>query len=207
MGITRAVLLALAFLLAFPAPAQQTHTQTQTLYRLVDKSGRVTYVDKVPKNFEGEVRRMDIETDSPPSRSPRSAAPASPAAVPGDTAPAADMATRRRKLRERLQAVLDVAHEKLAAAKKALADGSEPGEDEYQTIQQRSDASGAKEGDKGPRPNCTRQSGNDGKPIWMCSTIVPGEAFYARQKSLEDKVREAEAEVAAAERAYRRNVD
>ena len=38
-------------------------------------------------------------------------------------------------------------------------------------------------------------------------TVVPSEAYYERVQKLEDDVRRAEEEVAAAEQAYRRGVD
>jgi hypothetical protein len=175
--------------------------EAQTLYKLVGKDGKVTYVDKVPKGFDGEVTPLTID----PATNAQGPARAQPpqAAEPGKK----DYNTERRVARGKLQAALDKAAERLAAAKKALADGVDPREDEYQTIQQKFDASGAKPDQAGPRPNCRRQVDSNGKAIFVCPTIVPGEAYRDRQKALEDAVREAEAELAAAEQAYRRGTD
>ncbi|HET9576880.1 MAG TPA: hypothetical protein VFP44_03580 [Usitatibacter sp.] len=35
-----------------------------TLYKLIDKSGKVTYVQEPPKNFDGKVIRLDIDTSA-----------------------------------------------------------------------------------------------------------------------------------------------
>lgn len=190
-----AVLFALAGLIAFPAASQ-------ALYKLVGKDGRVTYSDRVPKGFDGEVTR--IESD--PSTNAVGGPAARPAAaeVPAD---GSDINSQRKARRLSLAAALEAARAKLAAAKLALAEGVEPREGEWQTIQQRFDASGTKPGTPGPRPNCMRQTGRDGRDVWICPTRVPGTDFFDRQKSLEEAVRLAEAEVEAAEYAYRRGVD
>ena len=198
--------LAVAAALAFSgfAIAQPTGQQpSQTLYKLVDKAGKVTYVDRIPKGFDGEVTRIEID----PSTNTQSASPAPRAPVAGDSKPRPDMNATRRALRERLQADIDRAHEKLAAAKKALADGVDPKDGEYQTIQQKFDASAAKAGQAGPRPNCRKQTGADGKSVWNCPTIMPGEVYRDRQQALEEAVKLAESELEIAERAYRRGVD
>jgi hypothetical protein len=46
--------LAVALLAALPAIAQ-------TLYKLIDKNGKITYSEVAPKNFDGQVIRMDID--------------------------------------------------------------------------------------------------------------------------------------------------
>jgi uncharacterized protein DUF4124 len=43
--------------LALPATAQ-------TLYKLIDKNGKVTYAEKPPANFDGKVIRMDIDPNA-----------------------------------------------------------------------------------------------------------------------------------------------
>lgn len=48
---------ALAACLALPAAAQ-------TLYKLIDKNGKVTYSETPPKNFDGKVIRMDIDPNA-----------------------------------------------------------------------------------------------------------------------------------------------
>lgn len=187
---------ALASLVAVPAAGQ-------ALYRLVGKDGKVTYSDRVPKGFDGEVTR--IETD--PQTNAIGAAPAGPASGASAQSPGSEINEQRKARRLELAAALESARAKLAAAKLALAEGSEPRDGEWQTIQQRFDASGAKPGTPGPRPTCMRQKGTDGRDVWICPTRVPGSDFFDRQKSLEEAVRLAEAEVEAAEYAYRRGVD
>ena len=53
----RALLVALVALLAAPAFAQ-------VLFKLVDRQGRVLYTDKVPKDFDGTVTRLESEPAS-----------------------------------------------------------------------------------------------------------------------------------------------
>jgi hypothetical protein len=38
-----------------------TGAAAQTLYKLIDKNGKVTYSEKPPKDFDGKVIRMDID--------------------------------------------------------------------------------------------------------------------------------------------------
>jgi len=187
-----ALLFAAACLALAPASAQ-------TLYKLVDPNGKVTYSDRVPKGFVGEVTK--IESD--PYTNAVGGGVAGPAAVkaPPD---GGDINSQRKARRLDLAAALESARAKLAAAKLALAEGGEPLDDEWQTIQQRFDASGTK---SGPRPTCMRQAGRDGREIWICPTRIPGTGFFDRQKSLEEAVRLAEKELEEAENAYRRGVD
>jgi hypothetical protein len=58
-----------------------------------------------------------------------------------------------------------------------------------------------------PRSNCRVVTDTDGKSTLICATMVPNEAYRERQQKLEEAVRRAEEEVAAAEQAYRRGVD
>jgi len=107
-------------------------------------------------------------------------------ATPGLRAPEAaapkpapsDIASKRRALRERLRAALDGALAKLELAKASLAVAG----------------------------NCCPIK-QDGGVVFLCPTLVPNESYYERLGKLEGAVRDAEAEVAAAEEAYRRGVD
>jgi hypothetical protein len=54
----RTASIALSISLALAA----TDAAAAVLYKLTDSSGRVTYVDVVPKDFSGSVQRMDIDT-------------------------------------------------------------------------------------------------------------------------------------------------
>ena len=92
----------------------------QTLYKLIDKNGKVTYVDTPPKNFDGQVIPVEIDTK-------RNSATIS---TPG-------MSQRARELEanaaaaDRAAARLKAAEEKLETARKNLAFAREnPGEGE-----------------------------------------------------------------------------
>lgn len=185
-----------AALLATVASAQST------LYKLVDRAGRVTYVDRVPRGFDGEVTPIAIDPATNAASPVRVVPPPKSEAKDGT-----DLNTVRRETRAKLHLALERAAAKVNAARKALADGVDPLEDEYQTIQQKIDASGASKDAPGPRPNCRRQTGGAGESTWICPTIVPGERYRDRQKALEDALREAQAELAQAESAYRRGTD
>ena len=207
--------LAMVALLATPIAAS-----AQVLYKWTDIEGRTQYGDKPPKNFTGPVTRIEIE---PPAAA---RAPAGPkedieATITEEKTP--DIAAKRRAVREALEAQLESARAKLERAKAALAEAV-PEDSEGQVIQQRADQ-------KNPRPgpnststggmlgtggmhgsaakqNCRTVKSADGKSSTViCPTLVPGEAYYERVGRLEDAVRKAEEEVAAAELAYRRGVD
>ena len=94
----QAICAALALALAATASAQST-----TLYKLVDKNGKVTYVDKPPKDFDGQVTRVDIDSK------------ANTATLPKSSIPASETISSGRASDQRVQA----AREKLDAAKKA----------------------------------------------------------------------------------------
>ena len=44
--------------------AVATLAAAQTLYKLIDKNGKVTYSEEPPKNFDGKVIRMDIDPNA-----------------------------------------------------------------------------------------------------------------------------------------------
>ena len=126
--------------------------------------------------------------------------------------PPADVAQKRRELRDRLEADLARARAKLELAKAHLADDTAPEENERQIVQQRVEkgmpmpGSGAMHG-SAERSNCRVVTDNAGKNTLICGTMIPNEAYRERQQKLEDAVRKAEEELAAAEQAYRRGVD
>lgn len=119
MGFRNALTFAAAaWLAALPAAAQ-------TVYKLIDKDGKVTYSEAPPKNFDGQVIRIDID----PNRNTATLGvdrgqpkEAGPKPGPGADAPSAG---------ERL----DKAREKLEAARKALQDAKDnPGEGDIQWL-------------------------------------------------------------------------
>jgi len=85
-----------AMLAAFPLGAS-----AQTLYKLIDKNGKVTYAEKPPKDFDGKVIRIDVDPN------------ANTATLPKPTGPLVDPA------RGASEAGVKAAQEKLEAAKKA----------------------------------------------------------------------------------------
>jgi hypothetical protein len=188
----------IALFLAAPATAQ-------TMYRWTDALGRVQYSDRMPKDFKGEVTRIEADAQPAPPLPTVKPPPAkveptkAVAEKPGD-----ELNARRRANREKLAADVERARAQLDALRKAR-DGDEgPGVDERQVVQQRF-AKGTQPAI--PRSNCREVAGADGKPQLMCPALVPGEAYYTRMKELEDAVAKAEEELESAERAYRRGVD
>lgn len=174
------------------------------MYRWTDSQGRVQYSDRLPKDFKGEVTRIEADPQPPPVAPVARPAPvkAEPAKVPDK--PGDDRNSRLRAIREKLAAAVEQARARVEAAKKAR-DGDEgPGVDERQVVQQRF-AKGTQPAT--PRSNCRQVAGADGKPQLMCPALVPGEGYYARMKELEEAVAKAEEDLDNAERAYRRGVD
>lgn len=193
----------LAFIALFVALSEGA--SAQTLYKWVDKDGKTHYSDKQPAGFKGEVTR--IEADAQPAQVPK-APPKAPKAEADDDEKVPDLAARRRAERERLAARLAMARARLEEARKALVDGEEPSDGERQFVQQHH-ARNERRPDRTPPPrlNCMSQKASDGRAIWNCPTPIPGEAYFSRQKALEEAVQKAQEEVAEAERAYRRGVD
>ncbi len=195
-----AAVLVAAFALGLPVASAQAPTPppTSTFYKLIAKDGKVTYSDHAPKNFDGQVIRIEPDTESNvvPSRRAPAAAPAK-----GNS----PYATQRAANREALEKALRDAQAKVEAARKAKADGGEPGEDEMQVIQRR--YAPLKAGESPPRSNCRNGTDSAGRPFLLCASQVPGEAFYDRQKKLDAELDKALEELADAERAYRRGVD
>lgn len=193
----RGALLAAAALLLAPA------ADAGVLYTWIDASGRTQYSDRPPKDFTGAVRRIEIEAPpTPVAPAPKAAPSGEPAAkesAPVKAVPASDVAGTRRATRERLQHDLDVARERLAAARKALGEHPEPAPEERQVVQ-RTDVSPT------ARSNC-RIEQRDRKKVTICPVNAPTEAYFDRIGRLEEDVRRAEQDVAAAEQAYRRGVD
>jgi hypothetical protein len=175
------------------------------LYRWTDAEGKVHYGDR-PAKGALNVTRVEIDppitTVPPPATS--APAPKAPSNIEQDKAQPVDLATQRRKTREALEANLNRARARLEVARQALAEGADMQEDELQVVQQ-----GAEKvvPSKTARMNCRQVTGKDGKPATICPAAVPNEKYYERIAKLEEAVRRAEEEVAAAEAAYRRGVD
>lgn len=187
------MLLACGALLAAPASAQ-------VLYKLVDKNGQVTYSDREPKGYDGTVTR--IEPDAAPTYRP----PTKPVEAKAREGAAPGMSETRSKSRAALDAKVREAQAKVDAARKAREDGENPRSDELQTVQHRYPP--LRRGESPPRANCFNAvDPTSGAATLNCPTQVPQESYYERRKKLDDALRDAEAELAAAERAYRRGTD
>jgi colicin import membrane protein len=112
----KAVARALALLppLLFAATLAGAQPSSQTLWKVVDKNGKVTYYDKEPPaGTEGTVTRIEMNLEAN-----RAAAPKAPAK--GDAAKPSASGTRRAAA----EADLAKAEARLDAARKALAEGS-----------------------------------------------------------------------------------
>ena len=187
---------ALAALLAFTLAS---HAEVRTFYRWVDAQGRMQYSDKPPPaSFKGEVKRVDVDTETNTRVADPPRQPLVAPEVLKDVTP--DPSKQRRETRAKLEAAVKNAEKKLADAKAALAQGGEPKDDELNVVQRT--YAKAQLG----KANCRTVTEGDKKKI-ICPALSPNEQYYDRQKSLEDAVRLAEEELAQAELAYRRGVD
>ncbi|HEX3062574.1 MAG TPA: DUF4124 domain-containing protein [Usitatibacter sp.] len=54
------------------AASAAAFAMADTLYKLIDKNGKVTYSEEAPKNFDGKVIRMDIDPNANRAELPRS---------------------------------------------------------------------------------------------------------------------------------------
>ena len=96
----------------------------QTLYKLIDKKGKVTYVDTPPKDFDGQVIPVDID----PKRN--SATINTPGLQPGARA-----VDEKQAAANQAAANVRAAQEKLDAARKSLASARDnPKEDEVERM-------------------------------------------------------------------------
>lgn len=86
----------------------------QTLYKLIDKDGKVTYAEKPPKDFPGKVIRLDIDPNANTATLPKPTAPAARVDPPKDPMAKATPAEN-----------VEAARAKLENARKALANASE----------------------------------------------------------------------------------
>jgi Domain of unknown function (DUF4124) len=114
--------------LAFTALALglSTPLAAQTVYKLIAKDGKVTYGDKPPKEFDGQVIRIDIDPNANRAKLPN---PNEPSALSKPT-PMSMQEARRFDT----ALALARAREALEKAKKDLADGQEPKEGEVDWI-------------------------------------------------------------------------
>lgn len=186
--------LVLLLLISFAASAQ-------TVYRYVDKDGKVVLSDQPPKGIAFEKVEYDRNTNVIESPK-RSQGTRTEAGEVGN-----DRARQRARLRDELRAAVDAARDRLIAAKAALEAGRDPQDDEWQpTVTQP---------DNGGKPNSKGViTGRGGKVVCnvdayrrvVCPAVpVPSEAYRKRIENLEQAVADAEQALREAENKYRRN--
>jgi hypothetical protein len=216
-------------LLAIAAVVAAGLAHAQVLYKWTDAQGKVQYSDQPPKNFDGPVTRIEPDTPATPWFPPAASAatPKAPSATPGHDG-MMELATRKRESREALRANIERAQARVDAARKALDEAkATPDEGERQVIQQRVATSGnfgtaqnvpntdvprsrATAGGMhgmAVRTNCRSATGADGKTATVCPTTVLRPEYFERIEKLEEALRVAEEDLAAAQRLYARNVD
>jgi len=198
---------AFALALALTACLSSAGAVAQTLYKWTDKDGKVQYADKPPTGFKGEVTRIEVDAAPTPYK-PAARPNASAASAEDEKEKAPDAGARRRSERERLHERLAAARAKVEKARADLAAGEDVRDDEKQIIQQHHPRDARRpQNTPPPRGNCMGEITPEGRALWNCPTPVPGEAYFGRQKALEEALQKAEEELAEAERAYRRGVD
>lgn len=80
--------LALPAAIALGIAALALDASAQTLYKLIDKNGKVTYSEKPPKDFDGKVIRLDIDPNANTATLPKPSAAAPSGRAEGSDAPA-----------------------------------------------------------------------------------------------------------------------
>jgi hypothetical protein len=82
-----------------------------TLYKLIDKNGKITYSEEAPKNFDGQVIRLDIDRNANTATLPK------PNPVTETAARKRDAAEKKDQHREDLKTRVDEAKKALQDAK------------------------------------------------------------------------------------------
>jgi hypothetical protein len=158
------LLLAACVSLALPAAAQ-------TLYKLIDKNGKVTYAEKPPANFDGKVIRMDIDPNANTATLPKPGAGGAGESSNKDTETQRRDSTAKKKSLEEER--LERARSKVDDAKQRLQDLIDnPSDDDVQRI------------------------GN----VRGGSRLVPSEEYLEKIKRAEAAVKAAEEELERVER-------
>jgi hypothetical protein len=177
--------------------------QAQTLYKDVDKDGKVTYSDE-PRGKDGKTTTLEIDKNLNVTKSPKRYSD-------GKKSDFDERIRKREAVRDKLRADLEKAQARLAAAEMALANGRDPRDEELQSTISNPDNNGKPNAagiitGRGGRVVCSKDKNPDGSERIICPAIsVPSEEYPKRVKELEDAVASAEEEVRSAEQAYRRN--
>lgn len=91
--------------------------QAQTLYKLIDRNGKITYAEKPPKDYDGKVIRMDIDPNANTATLPKPKPPDT-SGREGSDRPGAEERSQKKSSGDRVKDARD----KLAAARKAHQD-------------------------------------------------------------------------------------
>ena len=119
-------LLAILAVSLLAAPWAAAEGDRQVVWKLVDKKGKTTYVDKAPpKEFEGKVTRIEVDLSANTAMLVNVGEASKPVKLP---------LTAPELKRVRADAELARARENLEAAKKAREDGKEPTEGEVRWL-------------------------------------------------------------------------
>jgi len=107
----------LSLVVALALAALGTDAAAQTLYKLIDKNGKVTYAEKPPKDFDGKVIPLTIDPNANTATLPK----------PGAAPPPPSQFSRPTESDDRVKAARERAEAARKAYKQALAS---PGEGE-----------------------------------------------------------------------------
>ncbi|MGZ5032700.1 MAG: DUF4124 domain-containing protein [Usitatibacter sp.] len=182
-GIITATVVA-ACVFAFDAAAQ-------TLYKLIDKNGKVTYSEKPPKDYDGQVIPMNIDPKANTMAAPKAPAPQREQAE-GKGATENEKIIRRRIVTDSDR--LQEARDRVEAARKAYEDARDnPGEEDLNWIARGASPQGAPKAPALPQPG---QKGTGARP-------VPTDEYVARVAALEKAWHDAEEQLRALEKELR----
>jgi hypothetical protein len=164
-----------AVLFAAALAALAGEAAAQTLYKLIDKNGKVTYSESEPKNFDGKVVPMNVNPDANTVSLPKPPAPG----AKGEAPPQRNVDGIRRTGPKEAGTGgstadrIEVAKERLEAARKALKEAQDnPGEGDITWI--------------GTKGGGTR--------------AIPSEGYQRKLEALEQNVRGAEEALKLAEK-------
>jgi hypothetical protein len=105
------------FVLAAAAALLASHACAEVLYKLIDKNGKVTYSEEKPKNFDGQVIRLDINPNANTTTMPKPASGAN-SGEPTPPPKRKEGGTKKPSPEERIA----LARERLERAQQALQD-------------------------------------------------------------------------------------
>jgi hypothetical protein len=118
------------FAIAFAVSCASGDAAAQTIYKLIDKNGKVTYSEKPPKEFDGRVIRIDVDPNANTATFPK-------ANARGEGARSETEGERiiRRKPDTGQEDRVTAARARLQAAEKAMTDARDTAtDDDYMVI-------------------------------------------------------------------------